>query len=240
MPATEATQVRPLLEATAALVASLLPEILAMRFNITMKADGSPVTDADVFLEKHIHDFLNQRIPGLTFVGEETYAGGAIPTSGMIALLDPVDGTENFCSGLKEWGVSFGLWKDRQHLGSLLMMPELGDQLMTGDRPPRLRSRIVGFSSSFCEPIAEQMREVQESRIFGCAVYNLMNVARGAYARFSNPRGAYAWDLLPGLMLALEQGCSVMVEGREFRGEFLEPHRRYRVDVHHRHDLHPG
>lgn len=240
MSATEATQVRPLLQETAALVASLLPDILAMRFNITMKADGSPVTDADVFLEKHVRDFLNQRIPGLTFVGEETYAGGAVPTSGMIALLDPVDGTENFCSGLKEWGVSFGLWKDRQHLGSLLMMPELGDQLMTGDRPPKLRSRIVGFSSSFCEPIAEQMREVRESRIFGCAVYNLMNVARGAYARFSNPRGAYAWDLLPGLMLALEQGCSVMVEGREFRGEFLEPHRRYRVDVQHRHDLHPG
>ena len=74
----------------------------------------------------------------------------------------------------------------------------------------------------------------------GCAVYNLYNVIRGSFARFTNPRGAHAWDLLPGLMLALEHKCDVEVEGKPYHGEFLEPGRKYRVDIRHRYDLHPG
>lgn len=231
---------RELLTAVADLVMANLPEILARRRDVTWKPDGSPVTAADVLVERLVRRFLEGRIPALTFVGEESFDPAQAVAGGAVALLDPIDGTENFCSGLKEWGTSFGLWRDGQHVGSLLLMPELGERLMTGDRIEKHRSRIVGFSSSFCEPIAEQMRAARESRMMGCAVYNLFNVARGAYARFSNPKGAYAWDLLPGLMICLEQGCDVSVDGKPFDGRFLAPHRRYRVDIQHRHDLHPG
>lgn len=231
---------RKLLAEVADLVTGNLPAILSRRRDITWKPDGSPVTAADVFVEDLVRTFLAARIPDLAFVGEESFDPAHAPSGRHVALLDPIDGTENFCSGLKEWGTSFGLWRDGTHLGSMLLMPELGERLMTGDVVEKHRSRIVGFSSSFCEPIADGMRETRESRMMGCAVYNLFNVARGAYNRFSNPKGAYAWDLLPGLMLCLEQGCHVEVDGKPFDGRFLEPHRRYRVDVQHRHDIHPG
>ena len=85
------------------------------------------------------------------------------------------------------------------------------------------------LTSSFCFDNAEEMRAAfaDESD-------------ENIYSRFSNPKGAYAWDLLPGLMICLEQGCDVAVDGKPFDGRFLEPHRRYRVDVQHRHDLHLG
>lgn len=221
-------------------VMALLPELLARRTEITWKPDGSPVTAADVLLENTLRQLLENALSGLSFVGEESYVPGQPLPGPWLALLDPIDGTENFCSGLKEWGVSLGLWHEGRHAGSLLMLPELGERLMSGDRPPPLRSRIVGFSSSFTEAIAEGVRDNRESRITGCAVYNLYNVARGAFARFCNPRGAYAWDLLPGLMLALEQGCEVRVDEELYDGRFLSPDRRYRVDIRHRYDLHPG
>lgn len=222
-----------LVEASALVLASL-PEIQRLRYSIQYKPDNSPVTEADKFIEAKVSEFLKKRIPGLTFVGEESFDFGEIDSSGYVALLDPIDGTENFCSGLKEWGTSLGIWKGRQHLGSLLLMPELGERLMTGDSIAPLKSRITGFSSSFHEDIPEGMRRSIEYRVTGCAVYNLYNVTRGAFTRFVNPKGAYAWDLLPGLMLAMEHNCEILVNGEEFNGQFLEPNRKYCVDVRHR------
>lgn len=233
--------VRALMHGLIELIQDHMEAIQASRFDVTWKPDGSPVTASDVLVERLIHDRLRMHIPNLTFAGEETFeVQKASSGKGYFAILDPIDGTENFCSGLKEWGVSFTLWKGGAHLGSLLYMPELGEHLMTGDTLRPVRSRIRGFSSSMCPEILEGMAGSQESRLVGCAVYNLYNVTRGAFARFTNPRGAYAWDLLPGLMLAREHGCDILVEGLPYNGEFLEPGKRYRVDIWHRYDLHPG
>jgi len=216
-----------------------MPEIQTRRYDISWKPDGSPVTAADVFLENKISEFLTREIPGLEFVGEESWSGNKPVGAGWIAVLDPIDGTENFCSGLKEWGLSLTIWNNYQHVGSILMMPELGEYLMSNDIKKVPQSRIVGFSSSYNDQIGEGIKENPESRIMGCAVYNLFNVIRGSYSRFINPKGAYSWDLLGGVSLALEAGCEVLIDGTEYDGRFLEPGRRYRVDIRHRYNLHP-
>jgi myo-inositol-1(or 4)-monophosphatase len=233
-------ETRSLLEGVSALVLQNMERIQETRYDIELKPDGSPVTKSDLFIEDLIRRYVVQQIPDVDFVGEESYSASSISSGRHMALLDPIDGTENFCSGLKEWGVSFALWREGQHLGSMLMLPELGERIMTGDKITPIRSRINGFSSSFSEKIVEAMREVQESRITGCAVYNLYNVVRGSFSRFRNPKGAYSWDLLPGLMLALEHGCHVQVDDEEYNGSFLEPGRKYRIDIQHRYDHHPG
>lgn len=222
------------------LVTGLLPELFARRYDITWKPDGSPVTEADILLEKRITAFLEARIPGIQVVGEETYQKGTPVNKEWVAVLDPIDGTENFCSGLREWGVAVSVWQAGKHKGSMLLMPELGERMLTGDIPRVPRSRIVGFSSSFNAEIGKQLGENAEGRIMGCAVYNLFNVIRGSFARFVNPKGAYSWDLLAGVALAHEAGCEVFVEGKPYVGEFLEPDRRYRVDIRHRYDHHSG
>lgn len=216
-----------------------MERIQETRYEFEVKADGSPVTPSDILIEKLIYQLVNDRISEVTFIGEENFfETDSYNFDGFIAILDPIDGTENFCSGLKEWGISFTLWNGKTHIGSLLFLPELGEYLMTGDNFNPVRSRIRGFSSSMCDEILEGMRSTQESRLMGCAVYNLYNVVRGAFARFTNPRGAYSWDLLPGLMLAREHNCDIEVEGKPYNGEFLEPGKKYRVDIRHRYDFH--
>jgi myo-inositol-1(or 4)-monophosphatase len=234
--------ITPLLREVQDVVRAALPELLARRYDISWKADGSPVTQADLWLEQRLADLLGARLPGLTLIGEESFAGApanAFP-AGWVAVLDPIDGTENFCSGLKDWGVSLSLWHDGAHAGSLLMLPELGEALASGDAVAHVPSRITGYSSSPHPAIVAGIAQGGEARILGCAVYNLFNVARGAFARFVNPKGARVWDLLAGLMLAREQGCDILVDERPYDGSFLDPHRRYRVDIRHRYDLHPG
>lgn len=226
-------QTRSLMTDLSDLVMTSMPEIEKRRYDVAWKADGSPVTAADIYLENIIQRFLEERIEGLIFIGEESYSSLAVSDGegDFYAIVDPIDGTENFCSGLKEWGVGFTLWKGAGHLGSMLLMPELNERLMTGDTVSPIRSRIRGFSSSICPEIVNGIAEGGESRLMGCAVYNLYNVVRGAYARFTNPRGAYAWDLLPGLMLALEHGCDVLLDGQPYDGRILASDRKYRVDI---------
>ena len=230
-----------LLSGVGSLIKDNIEEIEANRYDIRYKDDGSPVTTADVFVEKLIREYIEKQIPDLKFIGEESFDfKEGFDSAGYVAILDPIDGTENFCSGLKEWGVSLGIWHDGKHLGSLLMMPELGESIITGDKLPKLHSRITGFSSSFNDEIATGIRDAGEYRVTGCAVYNLFNVIRGSFCRFVNPKGAYVWDLLPGVMLALEHNCEVLLDDKPYHGEFLDPTRKYRVDIRHRYDLHPG
>ncbi|WP_346796478.1 inositol monophosphatase family protein [Halomonas sp. Bachu 37] len=232
-------EVRFLMQGLIDLIYKNIGDIQRGRFNVEIKPDGSPVTQSDFLVESLVKKYIEEKLPSITFVGEENFSELTTTTpEGYYAILDPIDGTENFCSGLKEWGISFTLWYGHDHLGSLLFLPELGEHLMTGDKLTPIRSRIRGFSSSMCDEILEGMRSTQESRLMGCAVYNLYNVIRGSFARFTNPQGAYSWDLLPGLMLAREHNCDIEVEGKPYHGEFLEPGKKYRVDIRHRYDLH--
>src|SRR3984885_3689662 len=62
--------------------------------SITIKADQSPVTEADVRAEEAIHGVLRARFPGYGFYGEET--GRHNPDAESVWLVDPIDGTKSF------------------------------------------------------------------------------------------------------------------------------------------------
>ncbi|WP_062210086.1 inositol monophosphatase family protein [Demequina oxidasica] len=219
------------LEGVADLVHHALPEIERRRYSVHLKADNTPVTEADVYLETRIEDFLRAQLGEVDFVGEESYRERRQDDSGWRAVLDPIDGTENFTSGLKEWGVSLTLWRDGAHEASMLLLPELGERLITGDSIEKKNSRIVGFSSGMGDALVRRLSEAGQARITGCAVYNLFNVITGSFAQFINPIGAYSWDLLAGLSLALEHGCEVSLDGQPYHGEYLEPGRKYCISV---------
>jgi len=219
------------------LVYDTLPQVLDKRYEITYKQDGSPVTTADVLIENIIKDYLVNQISDIKFIGEESFDFSWKENTGYLAILDPIDGTENFCSGLKEWGVSLCLWCGQDHLASMLLMPELQESIKTGDKIKARFSRITGFSSSYNELIGEGIKEAIEYRVTGCAVYNLFNVVRGSFARFINPKGAYVWDLLPGIMLASEHGCQILLNDENYQGQLLDPTQKYRVDISHVYNL---
>ena len=61
---------------------------------VTLKADKSPVTEADVRAEQVIRAALTERFPGFGFHGEET--GSERLDAESIWLVDPIDGTKSF------------------------------------------------------------------------------------------------------------------------------------------------
>lgn len=73
-------------------------EIIAATYRrnleIRLKADKSPVTDADVRCESAIRNLLETRFPDYGFFGEETLARGLDAEN--LWLVDPIDGTKAF------------------------------------------------------------------------------------------------------------------------------------------------
>ncbi|WFA07911.1 inositol monophosphatase family protein [Tissierella sp. Yu-01] len=208
-----------------------LPKIQENRYRIELKSDNTPVTKSDIYIEDLVHSYLKEFLPNICFIGEESFDFTIPNNEDYIVILDPIDGTENFSSGLKEWGVSFGLWRSDRYLGSFILLPELELKLISGDFVKPYQSRIIGLSSSVTKPVISKLNEPGEYRIMGCAVYNIYNVIHGSFYRFVNPEGAYVWDFLPGIMLALQNGCQVKVNGEIYNGEFLDPRRKYCIDI---------
>ena len=127
--------------------------------------------------------------------------------------------------------MSVCVYKNLQHVESMLALPELNEYIITGDTFMPFESRIYGLSSSFNKEDLLQLEEGYEYRIIGCCVYNMLNVVKGAYKVFENPKGAWIWDIIPGLNLALENNLNVNVNGKEYHGELLEPNKKYRFRI---------
>lgn len=73
----------------------------------TTKADGSPVTEADIAAEQAMRTHLLASCPDDGFVGEEI--GEIIGTSGRRWIVDGIDGTRFFVTGQRTWGTLIAL-----------------------------------------------------------------------------------------------------------------------------------
>lgn len=209
-----------------------LPVILSRRVDVVEKPDGSYVTAADLFIQSVVIEYLRAQHPAYTIISEElAVPEGARDPKANCIIIDPLDGTENFVSGLKEWGVGVSIYEEGRHKESMILLPELGESLITGQPVARFKSRIHGISSSLRKQDLQGLEEGFEYRLMGCSMYNMFNVVRGSYRVFENVKGVNTWDISPGLNLALEHGCHALVDGQPYRGELLWPDRKYRVKI---------
>src|ERR1017187_8061170 len=74
--------------------AEVIRELYQRNLAVTLKADKSPVTEADVRAEQAIRAVLCARFPDYGFYGEET--GRHAMDADNIWLVDPIDGTKSF------------------------------------------------------------------------------------------------------------------------------------------------
>jgi histidinol-phosphatase len=74
--------------------AEVIQGLYRRNLEVTIKADKSPVTEADVRAERAIREVLCARFPDYGFYGEET--GRHAMHADNIWLVDPIDGTKSF------------------------------------------------------------------------------------------------------------------------------------------------
>jgi histidinol-phosphatase len=74
--------------------AEVIQRLYRRNLEVTIKADRSPVTEADVQSERAIRAVLSERFPAYGFYGEET--GQERIDAESVWLVDPIDGTKSF------------------------------------------------------------------------------------------------------------------------------------------------
>ena len=93
-------------------------ETLVERFHgpkqISYKGRGNIVTDVDKEVETEVLATLGREFPDMGLLGEESE--GVMPDSGYVWIVDPLDGSRNYASGIPFFSVVVGLALDGEVL----------------------------------------------------------------------------------------------------------------------------
>ena len=116
--------------ATAHALADLAREVSLRWFrtplDIHVKADHSPVTQADREVEALMREQIARRHPAHGIVGEEH--GGTRADASLVWYLDPIDGTKSFVCGLPLWGTLIALVRGGVPVLGVIDAPVLGER----------------------------------------------------------------------------------------------------------------
>lgn len=95
------------------------------RVGFERKADDSPVTIADRQAEQHLRSRIAAAFPDDAILGEEY--GEQAGASGYRWILDPIDGTKSFITGVPLYGTMIGVeFEGRSHIG-VVYIPALSE-----------------------------------------------------------------------------------------------------------------
>ncbi|MBC7577417.1 3'(2'),5'-bisphosphate nucleotidase CysQ [Tardiphaga sp.] len=103
--------------------------ILAVNRNVMTvdgKADGSPVTEADLAADAVIAEGLTRLYPEIPSLSEERLQLAKPPYAGNLFLIDPLDGTKEFVAGRNEFTVNIALVVNGAPLLGIVGAPALG------------------------------------------------------------------------------------------------------------------
>jgi 3'(2'), 5'-bisphosphate nucleotidase len=117
------------------------------------KADGSPVTEADLAADRIIGEGLARLIADVPALSEEQAHPASLPCRGSFFLIDPLDGTKEFLAGRNEFTVNLALVTNGTPLLGIVSAPALGLiwRGLVGRGAERLRTE--GTSAIAAEPI---------------------------------------------------------------------------------------
>lgn len=203
-------------------------------FAVKLKADRTPVTEADVRIEAMVRERVNERFPGDAVLGEE---GGLEGEGERRWIVDPIDGTKNFADGVQIWANLIALAVDDEPVLGVVNAPALGERYeavlgggarLNGrpievSRADRVSRAFVVYSSAGLwmdaerpGPLRDLLREARRNRGFG-DFWGHMLVARGSADVMLEPELA-TWDFAALKVVVEEAGGKVST----FDGKPLE------------------
>ena len=109
----------------------------------TLKADGSPVTEADIEANHLICSGLEKAFPGIGIVSEELQESHQAKEL-QYFLVDPIDGTRQFVGGQPEFTINIAFVDNRKPAFGVIYAPALGRLFQGWGKNGVLVSRVDG------------------------------------------------------------------------------------------------
>lgn len=203
----------------------------AINLQVTSKPDLTPVSDADIAVEKALRATLVRTRPRDGVFGEEYGATEAPAGPGHRRwVIDPIDGTKNYIRGVPIWGTLIALMDGDQSVVGLASAPALGRRWWAAIGHGAYAGRHIAAATpihvsgvsrladaSFCysslpaweetgrlPAMLEIMRRTWRSRAYG-DFYGYMLLAEGALDIMVQPELSL-WDLAALVPIITEAG----------------------------------
>jgi len=166
-------------------------------FQVRLKPDRTPVTEADVAIEGAIREAIKGTFPDDGVLGEEEGAEGE---GHRRWIVDPIDGTKNFADGVQIWSNLIAFAVDDEPVVGVVNVPALGERYeartgggarLNGDeihvsRADRIPGAFVVFagmedwlSGDYAAGVQALVSDARRNRGFGDAWGHCL-VARGS------------------------------------------------------------
>ena len=204
-------------------------ETLVERFHepkqISYKGRGNIVTDVDKEVETEVLATLGREFPDMGLLGEESE--GVMPDSGYVWIVDPLDGSRNYASGIPFFSVVVGLALDGEVLVGVNYDPmrrevfhaERGRGAYLNNDPLHVSTRasiedgILGMDLSYnnegalngLDAIRSLWPGMQTARIMGSSALGISYAAAGRTDLYFHHQ-LEPWDQVAGLLLVEEAG----------------------------------
>lgn len=196
------------------------------------KSDGTPVSDADLIVDKLLAGKLRGATPDFGWLSEETAREDASRSKPFVWVVDPIDGTSAFVGGSRQWCIgacllshgrpvaaaAFAPAQDRFYDAVLGAGARLNGKLMQISGKSGLDgSRFVAHKSAlnkskWIPPVPQINCAMTTSLILRQCV-----VASGEYDGAIAFGKKHDWDLAPGDLIVHEAGgCTLDLAGNRF------------------------
>ena len=182
------------------------------------KPDGSPVSEADVAVERRLRQLISEQRPADGVQGEELGETGSRERRW---VLDPIDGTSNFVARRPLWGTHIALEIEGEIVVGVITRPVLGASwwasrgagAFRGAAGSERRLRVSGVNQllesrvtlwthsedSSIERLSQNCRWQQPT------LDSLLGVAEGELDALVDRSGA-PWDIAPAVVIVEEAG----------------------------------
>jgi myo-inositol-1(or 4)-monophosphatase len=213
-------------------------ELAKRGFEVQTKRDRSPVTTADLEVNRILQDMQCRHFPEDGWLSEESPDHDARLTKPRIWIVDPIDGTKAFVNGLPEFCISIALVEGNQPVLGVIFNPST-DELFTAVRGAGLSLNGTPYapttSLDHTPVVSVSPREYRKGRwaaLHGTvqcrpmlSIANALSlVAAGRIHATLTIESENEWDLAAGVLLIEEAGGTAAdCAGRPFQFNQASP-----------------
>ncbi|WP_343316087.1 3'(2'),5'-bisphosphate nucleotidase CysQ [Brucella sp. BE17] len=199
---------------------------IAMRYfgqspEVWLKGGSSPVSEADLAVDRFLKDALLSARPDYGWISEETVDERPKAARSRYFVVDPIDGTRAYIGGQKQWCVSVAIVEEGRPIAGVLECPVLDETIEAGEGrgavqngvPVRVQLPLEGqevtiaSARAMTDALPEAWRErVRLHPYVPSLAYRIAMVARGDIAGTFVRPNSNDWDLAAADLILSEAG----------------------------------
>jgi len=195
-------------------------QLAAHGFETHIKHDRSPVTTADLAVNRILQQTLLHAFPGDGWLSEETPDDPARLKKSRVWVIDPIDGTKYFMTGVPQYAISVALVEEQRPTCAVIYNPAT-NELFTAIKGRgawlnqnrlRVRADVPAQPAILVNPSGHRrdafrvIDDAVECRPMGSIAYTLALVAAGRSDGTINVDRLNEWDIAAGVLLIEEAG----------------------------------